>query len=213
MDLEKLHQAISDMGEALEAGASPQPTPPSGPPKQPGQLMWENGIYYMAEGFTDASCKPIVNWIIEKNLLPDSERPEKLTLVINSPGGSVHAAFALIDTMKGSAIPVHTVGLGLIASCGLLTFMSGAKGNRVITPNTSILSHQYSWGSGGKEHELFARVKEFELSTERMMNHYKKCTGLPEKKIRELLLPAEDVWLSAEEAVKYNLADKIVETY
>jgi ATP-dependent Clp protease protease subunit len=213
MDLDKLQKALTDMGEALEGGAHPQPTPAPGPAKQPGMGMWEAGIYYMAEGFTDASCKPIVNWIIEKNLLPDSERPEKLTLIINSPGGSVHAAFALIDTMKGSAIPIHTVGLGLIASCGLLTFMAGEKGHRVITPNTSILSHQYSWGSGGKEHELFARVKEFELSTERMMNHYKKCTGLPEKKIREILLPAEDVWLSAEEAVTHKLADQIVETY
>ena len=43
-----------------------------------------------------------------------------------------------------------------------------------------------------------------------MMDHYKKCTGLSEKKIREILLPAEDVWLSALEAIKYGIADKIV---
>ena len=115
--------------------------------------------------------------------------------------------------MKGSAIPIKTVGLGLIASCGILTFMSGTKGKRVLTPNTSILSHQYSWGSGGKEHELFARVREFELSSERMIEHYKKCTGLSEKKIREVLLPAQDVWLSAKEAVKYGIEDKIKEVY
>jgi ATP-dependent Clp protease protease subunit len=168
---------------------------------------------YFADGFTNESTKPVVSWIIEKNLLPDSERPKELTLIINSPGGSVHAAFALIDTMKGSAIPVKTVGLGMIASCGLLTFMAGAKGKRILTRNTSILSHQYSWGSGGKEHELFARVKEFELSTERMIEHYKRCTGMTEKKIREFLLPAEDVWLSAEEAVKHGIADKIQDTY
>ena len=136
-----------------------------------------------------------------------------ITLVINSPGGQVHSAFALIDTMKGSAIPIKTIGLGMIASCGILTFMSGTKGKRFITPNTSILSHQYSWGSAGKEHELFARVREFELSTTRMIEHYKKCTGMSEKKIREVLLPAEDVWLSAKEAVKYGIADKIVSTY
>ena len=214
MDVEKLHKAIGSMSEALKesGGASPGKNPML-PPKQPGQVLWDSGYYYMADGFTYEATAPIVKWIMEKNLLPESERPKKLTLVINSPGGSVHAAFALIDTMKGSAIPVHTVGLGLIASCGILTFMAGEKGNRVITPNTSILSHQYSWGSGGKEHELFARVKEFELSTERMLKHYKKCTGLSEKVIREVLLPAEDVWLSAEEAVKYKIADKIVETY
>jgi ATP-dependent Clp protease protease subunit len=115
--------------------------------------------------------------------------------------------------MKGSAIPIKTVGLGLIASCGVLTFMAGHKGKRVITPNTSILSHQYSWGSGGKEHELFARVREFELSTERMLAHYKACTGMSEKTIREVLLPPQDVWLSAKEAVKYGIADKVVKVY
>jgi ATP-dependent Clp protease protease subunit len=97
----------------------------------------------------------------------------------------------------------------MVASCGVVTFMAGEKGHRTLTPNTSILSHQYSWGSGGKEHELLARVREFELSTERMMAHYRKCTGLPNKKIRELLLPAEDVWLSAQDAVKHGIADNI----
>jgi len=182
-------------------------------PLQPGMLMYESGIMYFSDGFDSSTTKPVINTIIEKNLLPNSQRPKELTLVINSPGGQVHSAFALIDTMKGSAIPVKTVGLGMIASCGLLTFMSGKKGRRVITPNTSILSHQYSWGSVGKEHELFARVREFELSTARMMNHYKKCTGLSEKKVRDILLPPEDRWLSAKEAVKYGIADKIVSTY
>ena len=189
-----------------------QKQPPPAP-LQPGMLMYESGIIYFSDGFDSQTTKPVINTIIEKNLLSNSARPNELTLIINSPGGQVHSAFALIDTMKGSAIPVKTVGLGMIASCGLLTFMSGTKGRRVITPNTSILSHQYSWGSGGKEHELFARVREFELSTKRMIEHYKKCTGLSEKKVRDILLPPEDRWLSAKEAVKYGIADKIVSTY
>ena len=180
---------------------------------KPGEAMYNAGMYYFHDAFTNKSTATVVNWIIDQNLQPKNKRKKQLTLIINSPGGSVHAAFALIDTMKGSAIPVHTVGVGLIASCGILTFMAGKKGHRVITPNTSILSHQYSWGSRGKEHELFATMREFELSSERMLEHYKKCTGLTEKKIREVLLPAEDVWLSAEEAKKYGIADKIVEVY
>ena len=180
---------------------------------KPGEAMYDAGMYYFHEGFNNKSTATVINWIIDQNLQPKTKRKKELTLIINSPGGSVHSAFALIDTMKGSAIPVKTVGLGLIASCGILTFMAGHKGRRVVTPNTSILSHQYSWGSAGKEHELFAQVREFELSTERMIEHYKKCTGLNEKKIRELLLPPQDVWLSAKEAVKYGIADKIVEVY
>lgn len=200
----------TNKGNAVKKGKE---TPGNTPPQQPGVMMWNAGIIYFAEQFTAETTKPVINTIIEKNLMPNSERPNEITLVINSPGGSVHAAFALIDTMKGSAIPIKTVGLGLIASCGILTFMAGTKGKRLITPNTSILSHQYSWGSQGKEHELFARVREYELSTERMIEHYKKCTGLKEKQIREVLLPPQDVWLSAEDAVKYGIADKIVSTY
>lgn len=213
MDIEKLHSAIADMGKALEGDSASPGAPPLGGPKQPGMMMWESGIFYFADPFTFETTKPVVNFIIEKNLLPDSERPKELTLIINSPGGSVHSAFGMIDTMKGSALPIKTVGLGMIASCGILAFMSGQKGKRILTRNTSILSHQYSWGSAGKEHELFARVKEFELSTMRMLEHYKRCTGLSEKKIREILLPAEDVWLTAEEAVKYGIADKVVDAY
>ena len=135
--------------------------------------------------FNEESCGMAIRFILEKNVLPSKFKPKHLTIMINSPGGEVPHAFALIDVMKGSAIPVRTIGLGMIASCGVLTFMAGQKGHRIITPNTSILSHQYSWGSRGKEHELFAVVREFEMSTERMLTHYKKCTGLSEKKIRE----------------------------
>jgi len=180
---------------------------------KPGEAMYDAGMYYFHEGFNNKSTATVINWIIDQNLQPKTKRKKELTLIINSPGGSVHSAFALIDTMKGSAIPIRTVGVGLIASCGILTFMAGKKGRRVITPNTSILSHQYSWGSSGKEHELFAQVREFELSTERMIAHYRKCTGLTEKKIREVLLPPEDRWLSAEEAVRYGIADEIKEVY
>ena len=104
-----------------------------------------------------------------------------MTLGICSRGGDLNACFALVDVMKGSKIPIKTVGLGMIASCGLLMFITGTKGRRVLTPNTSILSHQYSWGSIGKEHELFARVKELELTTERMINHPKDVVGEGDK--------------------------------
>ena len=91
----------------------------------------------------------------------------------------------------------------------MLIFISGEKGERILTPNTSILSHQYTWGAFGKEHELFATVKEFDLTTKKMIEHYKKTTGLVEKKIREVLLPPQDVWLSPAEAKKLGLCDDV----
>ena len=171
----------------------------------------DKGYYVLMDSITTASCRDAIKFIMRANFQPKKLR--NLTLVINSPGGTVDSAFALIDTMKGSAIPVHTVGLGCIASCGLLIFMSGTKGHRIITPNTSILSHQWAWGSYGKEHELFATVREFELTTKRIVDHYKKCTGLSEKVIRSQLLPPEDKWLDADEALKYKLCDAVKEVY
>ena len=176
-----------------------------------GELQ-KNGMYLFMSKVDSESIKPVIEWIIQENLRR-SERKEYLTLIICSPGGVVDVAFALIDTMKGSSIPIRTVGIGCIASCGLLMFIAGEKGTRTLTPNTSILSHQYSGGSGGKEHELYGAMKEFQLTTKRMIAHYKKCTGLKEKQIREYLLPATDAWLSAKEALKLGICDKVKETY
>lgn len=173
----------------------------------------EDHHYYLFNSTFDAgSTGEAMKFILARNLMK-KDRPKFMKMIINSPGGEVPSAFALIDTMKGSKIPVYTYGLGEIASCGLLTFMSGAKGHRYITRNTAILSHQFSWGSMGKEHELMASVKEFNNTSQRLVDHYKKCTGQTEATIKKYLLPPEDVWLTPKEAVKYGIADQIVDFY
>ena len=156
------------------------------------------------------TMSPIINWIIAANFIKEKQHKE-LTLGVCSPGGDLNACFALLDVMMGSKIPIRTIGMGMIASCGLLIFITGTKGKRILTPNTSILSHQYSWGSWGKEHELFARIKEFDLTSARLLKHYKKCTGLKDVEIREKLMPAHDVWLDAKEAKKLGLCDEVQE--
>jgi len=159
--------------------------------------LTDKGIYYFAGEFNQSSVKDAITWILDSNF--QSKTPyENLTLIITSYGGDLFSAFALIDVMRGSQIPIHTIGLGIIASAGLMTFIAGEPGSRIITPNTSILSHQWSSGTFGKEHELLATQKQFDLTTKRMINHYKKCTKLTEKQIREKLLPPQDIWLSAE---------------
>lgn len=169
----------------------------------------KHSFFLMMEEISLTTVKAATEWILEANFT--EERPEMLNLIITSPGGDLNAAFALIDVMRGSAIPVRTIGLGQIASAGLMIFIAGEKGQRILTPNTSILSHQYSWGAIGKEHELFAQIKEFDLTTKKVIDHYKKCTGLPDKKIREVLLPPQDVWLSPVEAKKLGLCDDVKE--
>ena len=194
-----------------EVGPAPMMPVPSTIPTPVGQVLRDNGILMLTDEFNQEKIMPLVKQILEWNMTKSDM--DHIKLYINSPGGSVHSAFHLIDTIKMSKIPVHTIAMGLAASCGVLTLMSGVKGHRYITQNTSVMSHQYAWGSKGKEHELYGMVKEFELSSARMIDHYKKCTGKSEKYIRKHLLPETDQWLSTEEVIKHGIADKVIETY
>lgn len=172
-----------------------------------GDILSNRGIYFLWENITSESCEKASKFILEKSYCP--KPPPYISLVINSNGGNLYSSFALSEMMAGSSIPVYTWGVGTIASAGLTIFISGKKGHRFLTPNTLILSHQYSSFSFGKHHHLMSDRKRVDLTMERMIKHYEKHTGLDEKIIKEKLLPPEDVWLTAEEAVEYNLADGI----
>ena len=167
----------------------------------------EKGVYLFMDEVNTESCRDLISFILTKSWA--RPRPKQLQIIISSPGGDLNAAFAVIDVIKGCPFPIHTTGIGMVASAAFMIFIAGTKGHRTLTPNTSIMSHQFSWGSWGKEHELVAVGKEFELTTKRMINHYKNCTGLSEKKIRQYLLPSADVWLSARESKKYGICDNI----
>ena len=66
-----------------------------GGPPSPGQVLWENSIYYFSDDFTSKSTAPVIKFIMEKNLSARGAKPKELTLIINSPGGHVHAALLL----------------------------------------------------------------------------------------------------------------------
>jgi len=172
------------------------------------QALADNGMFVLMGEIDPETVKPAIEWILHENYVSKRRRKE-LLLMVCSEGGAMQDAFALIDVMRSSTIPIKTVGLGMIASSGLLIFLAGTPGRRVLTPNTSILSHQFSWYNEGKVHELFATMKEYELTQARMIEYYKECTGLDEEGIRANLLPPHDVWLSAEDAKRLNICDEI----
>lgn len=172
------------------------------------QALADAGMYVFMGEVDEENIKPIIEWILHENHVVKKKRKE-LLLMVCSEGGDMGAAFALIDVMHSSPIPIKTVGLGVIASAGLLIFIAGHQGRRILTPNTSILSHQFSWSSEGKAHELFATMREFELTQARMLAHYETCTGLDSDQIRKHLLPPQDIWLSANEALDLGICDHI----
>ena len=166
------------------------------------------GIFLWSGEVEDEKCEDAIRFFLESNLTGELEH---MTLIINSPGGYVNSGFSVIDVMQGSKIPIHTVGLGLIASMGLNLFITGAKGHRLLTPNTLVMSHQWSGERWGKEHELVASQKRDTIISEMIMRHYKKHTGLSEKNIRKYLLPESDVYLTAAEAKKLGICDIVRE--
>lgn len=176
------------------------------------QALNNQGIMVLMDEITHDTIKPVVEWILHENHVRKKKLKE-LLLMVCSDGGDLSCAFALIDVMKTSKIPVKTVGLGSVASAGLLIFIAGASGRRILTPNTSIMSHQFSWGNEGKAHELFATIKEYELTQQRMVDHYRMCTQLDDETIKKVLLPPQDVYLSATEAKKHNICDLVAEFF
>jgi ATP-dependent Clp endopeptidase proteolytic subunit ClpP len=120
--------------------------------------------------------------------------------------------FAIIDAMQTSRIPVVTVGMGMIASMGVLLLAAGNKGNRIITKNSLIMAHQFAAGAYGKYHELVAAQQGNEIVKRIIMDHFKKHTTMSDKKIERIMFGPSDVYLTPEEVVKYGIADEVRET-
>lgn len=166
-----------------------------------------NGILALFDTIDNVTSQRVVEFILAHNLA--SKPLSNLTLILNSTGGSLTDGFAIIDTIAHSSIPIHTLGLGQISSSALMIFMAGAKGHRTITPNTVIMSHQWSGEVSGKMHELVSVQRDFELTNHRVRRHYIRYSDLDEQQVDKLLLPQHDVYLTAEQAVEYGLADRI----
>ena len=163
------------------------------------------GIIYLSGAIENGVSENVCKEIIEFNI---TEKVDHIQLIINSPGGSCPAGFAIIDIIEWSRLPIYTTGIGMIASMGLLIFMTGQKGKRVITPRTSILSHRYSAMTWGNHSQLLAGRKEQDLEHQRIIDHYLHYSGIETKeKLEKNLLRDVDTWLTPEEAVQYGVAD------
>lgn len=134
---------------------------------------------------------------------------QPIHLLINSGGGQVVDAWQICDIMDAIDTPVITIGSGQIASAALTIFINGEKGYRILSEHTSVMSHQYSWGIAGKMDDLVSAHREFNNIYNRMENHFQRKTGLSKKVIKEKLLGGLDNWMTAKEAEKMKLADRV----
>lgn len=165
------------------------------------------GIIYLSGAINEAKAECVCKEIIEFNIKGNINQVQ---MVINSPGGTCTAGFSIIDIMEWSNIPIYTTGIGMIASMGLLIFMTGEKGHRVVTPRTSILSHRFSAINFGNHSQLIAGRREEDMLHERILNHYMAYSNIKDsKELEKYLLRDVDTWLSTDEAVQLGIVDVV----
>lgn len=152
----------------------------------------------------------VANLIIAQLLFLQSEDPKKdITLYIHSPGGHVTAGLAIYDTMQHIKPEVSTVCVGMAASMGAVLLAGGAKGKRYCLPNAEVMIHQPLGGTEGQASDIFIHATHIIKTKEILNGILAKHSGQPIKTIEKDT--DRDNFMSAQEALKYGLVDKIVQ--
>ena len=153
----------------------------------------------------------VANVIVAQLLFLESENPDKdISLYINSPGGSVSAGMAIYDTVRFIKPNVSTLCTGLAASMGAFLLAAGTKGKRFSLPNSRIMIHQPSGGAQGQATDIEIQAKEILYLRERLNGILAENTG---RSVEEIRRDTErDNFMSAEEAEKYGMIDKVLTT-
>lgn len=151
----------------------------------------------------------VANAVIAQLLFLEKENAKKdITLYVNSPGGQVTSTLAMYDTMQYVQPDISTICLGMAASGGAIILMGGAKGKRFALEHSEIMIHQPLGGTEGQATDIAIHADHI-LQTKKLLNEMiAKHTG---KSLEDVTADTErDKFLSAKEALKYGLIDKII---
>jgi len=152
----------------------------------------------------------VANLIIAQMLFLQFDDPKAdINLYVNSPGGSVTAGLGIYDTMQFITCPVATYCIGQAASMGAVLLAAGAKGKRYALPHARVMIHQPMAGSEGTATEILIHTKEFRRLKQALNEILKRHTGQGLEQIEKDT--DRDKFLSADEAVKYGLVDRVLE--
>ncbi len=151
----------------------------------------------------------MANLVIAQLLyLEHTDNKKDISLYINSPGGSVTAGLAIIDTMNFIKSDVSTICVGIAASMGALILSAGEKGKRFTLPNSEVMIHQVMGGAEGQASDIAINAKHILRSKDTLNKILAKNTG---KKFEEVEKDADrDYWMNADEAKKYGIIDQII---
>jgi len=163
-------------------------------------------IIFLGEQIDDA----VVNTVIAQLLFLDAENSkEDIKIYINSPGGSVTSAMALYDTIQHVKADVSTICIGQAASAAAVLLACGAKGKRFTLPNSRVLIHQVMGGVEGQQKDVEIQAREMMRIKNQINAILAKHTGQPVSKIEKDT--DRDYFMTAEEAKKYGIVDKIIQ--
>lgn len=164
--------------------------------------------------FSDAVDNATARDAIRKLWYLELTKPGKpITFVINSPGGSVDAGFAVWDQVKMITSPVTTVVTGLAASMGSVLSLCAAPGKRFATEHARIMIHQPSISGPvtGQATDLSIHAKEILKTKSMLVDLYVQFTGRSPQEIEKAL--DRDKWMNAQEALEFGLLDNIITSY
>ena len=148
--------------------------------------------------------------VVAQLLYLEGDDPDKdIQLYINSPGGSITAGMAIYDTMQYIKCDVSTICVGLAASMGSFLLAAGTKGKRLALPNSEIMIHQPLGGAKGQASDIKIQADHIVYIRNRMNRMLSEMTGQPLEVIERDT--DRDNWMSADDAVRYGLVDKVVE--
>ncbi len=149
--------------------------------------------------------------VVAQLLFLEGQDPEKdISLYINSPGGSITDGMAIFDTMNYIKCDVSTICMGMAASMGSFLLAAGAKGKRYALPNSEIMIHQPLGGTGrAQASDIEIHAKHIIKIKEKMNRLYSEMTGQPIDVIEKDT--DRDNFMTAEEALKYGLIDKVID--
>ncbi|MGJ8655180.1 MAG: ATP-dependent Clp protease proteolytic subunit [Akkermansiaceae bacterium] len=169
--------------------------------------LLKDRIIFIGTGIDDH----VANAVIAQMLFLQMQDPKKdIHIYINSPGGSVTAGLAMYDTMQFLTCDVNTYCIGICASMGAVLLTAGTEGKRFCLPNSHVMIHQVSGGAQGTASDVERTVKFMYGLKGRLNKILAHHTGKTEKQVEKDA--DRDNYMSAEEAVKYGLVDKVLES-
>ncbi len=169
-------------------------------------IIEESRVIVINGEITDVLCSKVCLWLLKLEAL-DSEKD--ITIMLNSPGGSIQAGFMLIDTMMIIKCQVEVICTGLAASMAAMILMAGSKGKRKMLPHARVMIHQPLGGAS------LMQAADFEITARQMAKVKKEvydficsCTGKSYSQVQEDC--DRNFWMDSQEAISYGIVDEVV---